>query len=330
MAYYDDDYASAACAVHDTLIQACSPHPLLNYKNGAFATTITSSRPVLSCLDLLISSQLTLPEENEVFLDLRKFLTRYKAREAKGMANRFDFLDQSILIMERLPNVFNTDRRLRGVTPPPDMLVTSTPKDFKDEEINNDVKLLLCITVDAIVLACSTESGFKHGIFSSTMKRSTPLIVMLGLLSRNEVSSDRHGEQIFTNALVEARKLLELQIQGVTIVEPRMLMYLDHRKWFKPMLRVFEKDFEARRVEKPDFQWYTFVPEIEDEDLQLLDTEQYKNNAGIPWPPISVPGIIVSSDKAPSLTTDEARTYKPSSSKIFDAGFEKNMRAAFV
>ena len=330
MAYFDRDYASAARAFHDTLILACNPHPLLSYKNGAFATTITSSRPVLSCLDLLLSSPLTLPEENKVFLDLRKFLTRYKACEAKGKINQFDLLSQAIPFMERLPNVFNTDRRLRGVKPPPDMVVASPPRDFKDEDTNNHVKMLVCITVDAIVLACSNESGFRHGIFSSTMKRSTPLIVMLGLLSRDEDSSDRHGGKIFTNALVEARKLLELQIQGVTVIEPHTLMYFEHRKWFYPMLRVFEKDFEARRVKKPEFRSYKLFPEPEDEDLQHLDADPYKDNAGIPWPPISVPAIVVSSDKPPSVIKIEAKTSKRCSSKSFDAGFENNMRGAFL
>ncbi|MCJ1383781.1 hypothetical protein MMC17_006895 [Xylographa soralifera] len=330
MAYFNNDYASAARAIHDTLIQACSAHPLLNYKNGAFASTITSSRPVLSCLDLLIASPLILPKDNEVFLDLRKYLTRYKAREAQGKADPFDFMAQAILFMESLPDVFNADRRLRGVKPPPDMVIATAPEDFKDGETNNHVKLLLCITVDAIVLACSTEYGFKHGKFSSSLKRSTPLIAMLGLLSRDEASSDHHGETIFANALVEARKLLELQIQGVTTIEPHSLMYLEHRKWFGPMLRVFEKDFEARRVEKPHFKWYTFFPEMKDEDLEDMDTEQDNKNAGIPWPPIHVPGMMVSSGKAPSATKAEAKTSKPSSSKNFDAGFEKNVRGAFL
>ena len=251
MAYFGGDYASAARAIHDTLIQACYPHPSLNYKNGAFATTIISTRPVLSCLDLLIGSPHTFNEEKAVFCNVRKFLTRYKAREAKGRANDIDFiLASASMFMDSLPGVFEADQRLRGVKPCPETMTMVPPAGYKDEELDDHVKLLLYITVEAVVLACS--SGFKGGIFMSTVTRSTPIIVMLGLLSR-EKTLTAVERAVFGNALVEAKKLLTLQIQGVKVVQPQMLMYLEHRKWFRPMLRVFEKDCEHRGVKKPDF-----------------------------------------------------------------------------
>ncbi|MCJ1241320.1 hypothetical protein MMC14_009324 [Varicellaria rhodocarpa] len=310
MAYFDGHYAGAARAIHDTLIQACDPHPWLNYKNGTFATAITSSRSVIGCLDLLISSPLTDPKETSVFRDVRRFLTRYKAREANGTANPPDFMDQMDSLM-RFPEVFNDDQRLRVIRRPETVCMIA-PEDFKDEDLSNHVKLLLRVTVDAIILACSNESGFKGGIFRSTMQRSTPIIVMLGVLSRDDRLTATE-KTIFSKALVEVRKLLELQLQGVTIIEPKTMMYLGHLKWFKPMLRVFDEDFESRLMKKPEFKWYTLFPEVTDEDLQHLDIEQDKG-AGVAWPSIRVPSLMVSSGKV----TDS------------DSGFEKNVRGAFM
>ena len=119
------------------------------------------------------------------------------------------------------------------------------------------------------------------------MQRSTPILVMLGVLSRDDRLTVTE-KNIFSKALVEARKLLELQLQGITVIEPKTMMYVEHLKWFKPMLRVFEKDFEARLVKKPDFKWYTLFPKVTDEDLQHLDVEQDKD-AGVAWPSIRYP-----------------------------------------
>ena len=126
MAYSNGKYAGTARAIHDELVQACDPHPLLNYKNGAFATTITSSRPVIGCLDLLISSPLTDPKETSVFLDVRRFLTRYKACEVNGTANSFDYMDQVGLLI-RLPDIFQDDQHSRGVKSCPETVYMTAP-----------------------------------------------------------------------------------------------------------------------------------------------------------------------------------------------------------
>ncbi|MCJ1475991.1 hypothetical protein MMC13_004655 [Lambiella insularis] len=278
MPYHDQNYASAALAIHDTLVMACDAHPSFAYKNGAFASSITSSRPVFPCLDVLISSPLTDPAETEVFLDVRKFLTWYKAAESRGQVNHLDAQLKGMLLMEGIPDVFRNDQRARGVKLPPEMVITDPPATLAVDDMGNHVKTLLAITAEAIALACSSPKGYKNGSFASTIKISTPIVVMLGLLARHERSTSKE-KSVFLNALTEVKKLLLLDIKGVTTVEPYTMMYLEHKHWFKPMLSVFEKDFAARGEAKPAFQWYTLFPDEGDEVAATAQASYHETTA---------------------------------------------------
>ena len=44
-----------------------------------------------------------------------------------------------------------------------------------------------------------------------------------------------------------------LKLQGVKVVHPPGLMYVDHRKWYKPMVKVFNRDADGRGVGRPEW-----------------------------------------------------------------------------
>lgn len=266
MAHFKGNYAGLAQSVHDTLVQACYAHPRYNYKNGAFATSITSSRPVLSCLDVLISSPLTSPSETAVFQDLGQFLTIMKAKGARAKVKSQDIIAQASLFMDRFPDVFRNDQRARGIKPAPDSVIAVFPKGYRDEDLHDHVKLLLAITVQAVILGC--DSGYKNGIFRSLFTATTSIIVMLGLPARDPRLTEAE-RVVFANAGAGAKRLLGLQMKGITVVEPYTMMYVEHQAWFKPVLAVFERDCEARGVPTPKFRWYTFFPVFEDSEYEF-------------------------------------------------------------
>lgn len=54
----------------------------------------------------------------------------------------------------------------------------------------------------------------------------------------------------------------DLKLQGIKVVHPPRLMYVDHRKWYTPLVELFNRDADDRGVGKP--QWPVIANEGDD------------------------------------------------------------------
>ncbi|MCJ1404667.1 hypothetical protein MMC11_007893 [Xylographa trunciseda] len=246
-------------SIHQTLILGCSPCPSHNYKGGAFAGSISSDVPVLSCLGRLIKSPLTTAAEKTAFTVQRDMITKLFNLQAKKGPLSFEnvVVAGSMGASDRLINVFKDDQRVRGVVPFPDFVACPPPENYNGDP-EDVTSLLLQITQNMVELACSSSTGYKGGIFRNTITANVYVTDALGLLSQDSRITGTE-RAIFETAVIEARKLYDLKLASQKTIQVPGGMYLAHMAWFKPLLEVFDRDFERRGCKSPNWTWYTIM-----------------------------------------------------------------------
>ncbi|MCJ1437780.1 hypothetical protein MMC27_007167 [Xylographa pallens] len=235
-------------SIHETLVLGCNTSPNHNYKGGVFSNIITSDVPVLSCLGRLIESPLTTTAEKTVFaVQLKTIIEVLNLETKQGPLSFQDILKFSGISFE-LIDIFKSDMRDRGLRPPPDAVGHAPPSKYNGDP-EDVVSLLLQTTQTTLELACSSPTGYKRGIFQNTVTAGMHLTNALQLLSQDSHITTEE-KAIFAKAVIEARKLHDLKLTNQKITQPPGDMYVTHMAWFKPLLEVFDRDYERRGCEK--------------------------------------------------------------------------------
>ncbi|MCJ1290228.1 hypothetical protein MMC34_001764 [Xylographa carneopallida] len=235
----------------------CSASPDYNYKNGAFASIVTSDVPVLSCLCKMKLSPLTTTSEKAVFTDHLNVIAKLLGQEAKNGPLSIEKVMMSIRAPDELINASKNDQRAQGLTPSPDMVIHIPPENY-NSDVEDVPSLLLHTTKNALELACSTPVGYNNGTFQHIISSNAHVLDTLRLLSQD--SRIAIGEKsVFKRAIVEAQKLHDLELTQQRTAQIRGKMYLAHMAWFEPLLEVFNRDFILSGYEKPKWQRYSIM-----------------------------------------------------------------------
>lgn len=146
------------------------------------------------------------------------------------------------------------------------MVIMAPPENYSGD-LEDIPSMLLQTTTNTLVLGVSLVA-YKDRVFRHTITKDTHILVALGALSLdNRISADEQA--IFQRAKEGADKLNDLKLQGVKVVHPPGLMYVEHRKWYKPMVELFNRDADERGVGRPKWP----VISIEGDDTFNMGSE---------------------------------------------------------
>ena len=225
--------------IHEFLVYACRKDDFWNYKGGIFGSRVVMTKPILSCLQILIDSPRLEEEEKAVFITTRDRLASLTTK-VEPVLEMLDLADYYCGLMQI---AFEQDQKARFFTPDKHIYISDIPG-YKGND--DDIPSKLMALAHQILIIGIKETNYLGGKLKDNIAVNTDLCIGLSFLTTNNTVPSLH-QKAFEAAKLFVHQLKEYKDEGLMDLFPTGMLHLDFIQWFNPICALFTLDAKERK-----------------------------------------------------------------------------------